>query len=338
MGIIRVSRKIERFISEMKIALVGGGEGMLLAMSVLRERGSHVHAYCSFRHGQELVRGEQLASQFFSQGLPLSQINSEVEFAKVIDKENYDLIFGMGPEWIFSGTTLSLAKRWVNINIIPYPKYLGGAHVSWQILNGDLRGSVVFQEMIREVDKGKILDKFDFLYSSANDGPEHRFSRNQEELLRALPKFMSSFQLNAPMKDQHFVDEAREYWPRLKTDTHGWIDWSWSSLHILSFINAFSAPYPGARTRLGGYVITVLSGKVIEMRDFHPFSVGIILRKPDENSLVVATRDGILELECRLPEKIRCSFLEGSRVFTPSEDLELAMQSHLHTKDFRVAE
>ena len=320
----------------MKIALVGGGEGLLLAMSTLRPWSSEVHAYFSSRHGQELINGEQLRSHFLGQGLPFTQVNNGVEFAKLIGNEKYDLIFGIGPEWIFSSSTLALAKRWVNINIIPYPKYLGGAHVTWQILNDDSHGSVVFQEMIQEVDKGRILKKFDFVYSSDNDYPENRFIRNQEELLKALPKFMSNFTLDATIERAVEVDQISEYWPRLKTDTHGWVDWSWSSLDILRFIDAFSAPYSGARSRLRGEIITFHRGKVLETRYFHPFSVGIILRKTQENSIVVACRDAILELECTLPEQFKSIFLEGHRVFTPSQDLEFAMRCHLQTRDFRV--
>jgi len=320
----------------MKIALVGGGEGIFLAMSILRPWSSGVHAYFSLRHGQELIGGEQLRNLFSNKGLPFSQVKNETELAMLFEKERYDLVFGIGPEWIFSSSTLAMAKRWININIIPFPKYLGGAHVTWQILNEDLRGSVVFQEMVKEVDKGTILEKYDFRYSRADDNPERRFLRNQEELLKALPKFMSSFTLDASKQLEVIVDSGSEYWPRLKTDTHGWIDWSWSSEEILRFITAFSAPYAGARTRLKGEIITIHRANVLELRDFHPFSAGIILRKPRENSIIVASRDAILELECILPDRLKTIFLEGSRLFTPSEDLEYAMQTHFQTKDFRV--
>jgi methionyl-tRNA formyltransferase len=320
----------------MKIALVGGGEGMLLSSSILRQFSSMVSAYFSPRHGQEMIRGEELRNCFLKQDIPFSQVNSENEFAKQIEKEKFDLIFGIGPEWIFSSSTIALAKLWVNVNIIPFPKYLGGAHVTWQILNEDRRGSVVFQEMIEEVDKGRILEKFDFTYSSDDFNPELRFNRNLEELSVALPKFMSSFKNEDIKVRENPIDHSSEYWPRLKTDTHGWIDWKWSSQEIVRFILGFSTPYPGARTRLGEETITIHKAHILEIRNFHPFSAGIILRKSNDNSIVVAVRDAVLELECTFSDQLKNMFLEGHRLFTPTEDLEKAMRSHFQTKDFRV--
>ena len=36
--------------------------------------------------------------------------------------------------------------------------------------------------------------------------------------------------------------------PRLATDINGWVDWSWNSLDLTRFIDAFGSPYPGAST------------------------------------------------------------------------------------------
>ena len=34
-----------------------------------------------------------------------------------------------------------------------------------------------------------------------------------------------------------------QYWPRLSTETHGWIDWNWNLVNIYRFCCAFSFPY-----------------------------------------------------------------------------------------------
>jgi len=321
----------------MKIALVGGGQGILTALTVLHPWSDEIHCYFSSRHGKELIDGIILKNHLSKIKVAHWEANSEKEFAQLIQNKEFDLVFGMGPEWIFSASTLSLAKRWININIIPFPRYIGGAHVTWQILNSDLEGCVVFQEMISEVDKGEILAKYDFLYSSANDNPNVRFERNQEELKKKLPEFMSNYSLENTFQQQIDANQESEYWPRLSTEIHGWIDWSWSALDILRFISAFSSPYPGARTRLGNDVILIRSGKILELRDFHPFSAGIILRKKGEIWLAVACRDAILELECKIPNQLIKTFLNGSRLFTTQDDLETARRSNLKTRDFKVS-
>ena len=45
----------------------------------------------------------------------------------------------------------------LNFNGIPVPKYLGGAHYTWQILNSDKSGGNVLQEITENIDKGPIL-------------------------------------------------------------------------------------------------------------------------------------------------------------------------------------
>ena len=32
------------------------------------------------------------------------------------------------------------------------------------------------------------------------------------------------------------------YWPRIDTESHGWINWNWSGEEILNFIKAFDDP------------------------------------------------------------------------------------------------
>lgn len=329
-------KKREGQSKKMRIALVGGGEGLLTALTALRSWCIDIPCYFSPRHGRELINGIELRSHLSRLEVSHWEAKGEKDFAKLIENKEYDLVFGMGPEWIFSSSTLGLAGRWVNINIIPFPRYLGGAHVTWQILNGDIEGSVVFQEMIKETDKGEVLAKYDFLYSSTNDSPIVRFARNQEELGKVLPEFMVKFSLGKKFQQSIGASQIGEYWPRLSTEIQGWIDWNWSALDILRFINAFSSPYPGARTRLENEIIVIRGGRILESREFHPFSSGIILRSINGKMLTVACRDAVLELDCEIPSILENTFLNGSRLFTPLEDLEVARRRNLKTRDFRV--
>ena len=47
-------------------------------------------------------------------------------------------------------------------------------------------------------------------------------------------------------------DEDSEYWPRLNTEIHAWINWTWPISDIESFCNAFSYPHSGAKTEING--------------------------------------------------------------------------------------
>ena len=49
------------------------------------------------------------------------------------------------------------------------------------------------------------------------------------------------------------------YWPRLKTDINGWVDWSLKIDSIERFICAFDEPYSGAKTFLGNKTVSLKS-------------------------------------------------------------------------------
>ncbi|MGZ8361940.1 MAG: hypothetical protein ACXWUX_15585, partial [Allosphingosinicella sp.] len=118
-------------------------------------------------------------------------------------------------------------------------------------------------------------------------------------------------------------DEARStYWPRLSTDLHGWIDWSWTAAEIERFCRAFGPAYAGARTCVRGGLARVRSCTRGESDDFHPFQAGLIYRI-DGDSLFVAARGGGLRIELDVAARV------GDRLFTPRALLERALATRV---------
>ena len=50
--------------------------------------------------------------------------------------------------------------------------------------------------------------------------------------------------------------------PRLNTPTHSYINWNWDAKDIVSFINAFSDPFQGARTFLNKKLFIIKKAKI----------------------------------------------------------------------------
>ena len=66
--------------------------------------------------------------------------------------------FVFGPAWILSKKIINIFDRNIfNFNAIPIPDYVGGAHYTWQILNGDKQGAVVIQRLTEIVDRGEVV-------------------------------------------------------------------------------------------------------------------------------------------------------------------------------------
>ena len=88
----------------------------------------------------------------------------------------------------------------------------------------------------------------------------------------------------------------------MSTKIHGWINWDWDGEDIESFVNAFSDPYDGAKTRITrneNMIIYLKKVSCIKNRRFHPFISGIIYRKY-ENKPYVACEKTIIVKSIRL--------------------------------------
>ena len=78
--------------------------------------------------------------------------------AKNILSHFSDLCICFGPAWIFNLDILELFNYAIlNFNGIPIPRYLGGAHHSWQILNRNYEGGCFYQLITETVDRGPVI-------------------------------------------------------------------------------------------------------------------------------------------------------------------------------------
>lgn len=317
----------------MKIALLGGGLDTLALPPALRLKCESVDCYLAPRHALEVYNGKTLKELLDESNIANFVVENDFVFQSLIKDKGYDLVFGLGPAWIISKETLSRAANWVNINPIPIPKYLGGAHSTWQILHQDNHGSIVFQEISFPVDRGKILAKFDFTYTSEQSNTQFRLNENSKQLIEVINEAVAAIMDRSSSSeiDQDF--EEREYWPRLNTLAQGWIDWGWTALEIVRFVQAFGSPFVGAHSELLGEVVYFEEAILLERKELHPFSAGVIVRSNSQYSLDIAVRDGFLRVKVRLPVKLGSDYLEGLRFHTPIEKLELAKKISIRTKD-----
>ena len=314
----------------MKIAIIGGGEGMLVLPDALQEWCKNVVCFYSDRHSNEIINGVNLSDALEANEVENYLVHDDLEFRNLLVGKNFDLVLGLGPAWIFHKDTLSLAKQWVNINVIPAPKFLGGAHLSWQILNNVFDSSVVYQQIDMNIDRGPILAKFDFEYThKETKSPYLMLKRNIFELVRSLKIWMNSVGEHKITLDY----SQSEYWPRLLSSIHGWIDWNWSSLELIQFIQAFGSPYGGARCLFADSEVILLEAEVIEKRTIHPFASGIILRCEGDDYLVIASRDGIMRIKCLGISEIKKSTMLGQRLFTPESKLKEARMKNVSARE-----
>jgi methionyl-tRNA formyltransferase len=312
------------------LVLIGGGDTMIHAARSALARHLRVTVILAPRHADERLPlgGEVTLRAFQGLGVPVlvfEDINAEPLAANDwTGSEALALCFG--PAWIFSdGVLAAFGAGMINYNPIPVPRYLGGAHYSWQILNGDREGGAVLQLITRELDRGPILRARYFRIPDEARTPADYFAAYHAHGCELLDATLDDIVAGRPFEQKAFaeVDAHRLYLPRLHTLHNAFIDWQWSGREIERFCCAFDEPYMGAATFVQGVEVRLSDVRLESGAEFHPFVSGLIIRRRGGHSWA-ATRDGLLRIGAVRTvrgEDAGALLREGRRLATPPQKL-----------------
>jgi RimJ/RimL family protein N-acetyltransferase/methionyl-tRNA formyltransferase len=285
------------------VVMIGGGSLLRATMDMARSRGIRTGAILAPRHADErLAGGRSLRADLDVNRFPCVVAKTALE----VDPLQLGADFGsalalcFGPAWIFPDEVRRRFPRGMyNFNGIPIPRYLGGAHYTWQILNGDRHGACHIQEITDAVDRGALLMSHTFDLSADAVTPEDYFRENEEKGREFLGRFLDRLFDCDGFAPRQFadLDAHRLYFPRLLTKENGWIDWSWSGADIAAFCRAFGPPYVGASSTLNERRIYLQRVRLLpESTASHPFCSGLIVRRL-KDSFYVAVAGGLLQIE-----------------------------------------
>jgi methionyl-tRNA formyltransferase len=230
--------------------------------------------------------------------------------------------FSVGAPWIFKPAFIErFGPRLVNSHGTRLPDDRGGAGFSWRIMRGDRQGMFVLHQIDGGIDTGAILVADGFHIPEGCRTPADYTAHTVKIGSSKLKAFMEKVQTAGSSFEALGQPEyLSKYWPRLDTEVHGWIDWSWSAADIDRFICAFDEPYAGASTMLGQERMRLKSSSLIlNDGDFHPFQYGQIYRVSDD-AVFVAANGGAL----RIGRSIGGMPVIGDRFHTPTAKLDEA--------------
>jgi methionyl-tRNA formyltransferase len=317
------------------LVLIGGGDVMLHTAHAARAAGLRVAAVLAPRHAEEyLPLGRQNTFDAFrAAGVStflIEDLNSNLRSlsGQWIGSDALALCFG--PAWIFNDAVRGVfGAGMINYNPIPVPRYLGGAHYTWQILQGDRKGGVILQLITEKLDRGPILKAKYFDIPPTARTPADYFKAYTEHGNQLLDEAISAFVKGDSFTSTPYeeVNERRLYLPRLYTLRNGWIDWRWSGRDIERFCCAFDEPYKGAGTLVDGQEIHLKDVHLEEGERAHPFLSGLVVRRLKDR-VWVAVSDGLLRIGQvhRADDTDAKPLLRaGRRLVTPPEKLYEAM-------------
>jgi len=313
-------------VSRIKGVLLVGFSPLLITLEPLaRANGASVHLAFGPRQRTEWMSISEGPS--FITGTLNSVIETDA-FDSVVTALGMDdswLVVSMGAPFLFRDRHLDAIKgQAINVHGAPLPEYRGGGGYSWRIMNADRRGSVLIHQITTGIDDGPLLHRRDYFFPEDLKSPAEfqAYAREQDapDLLTLVGEILDRGVLPEPVEQTG----NSTYFPRLSTDIHGAIDWTWDANDLVTFIQAFSVPYTGAFTQCRGSRARVLEAGVITWSSPvpHPFMAGLLVAH-DQDQWIVAVRGGYLKihlvLEGDLPPRL------GDRLHTPVEWLDTAL-------------
>jgi len=315
-----------------KIIFIGGGKLMLESIQIAQNMGFKTDAFLAERHASEIIDSHfTLQDKLIEIKLPFKILKNVNQINEIMINEHSKSCFAFcfGPAWIFPNEIIKKFNAGMyNYNGIPLPKYLGGAHYTWQILNNYRRTGSHIQKITSDVDRGELLMSSENELPSNVKLPVDYFLENEKIGLEFIKKFLIRVRDDDAFNVTDFstINKNRLYFPRLITKENGWIDWSWSGIDILYFCNAFSFPYSGASTFYKDAKIFLLKIEHFldnEHQRFHPFCSGLIIQV-EPSYFCVAVSDGILKITSWKfdGDKENILLKEGDRLHTDMNTLE----------------
>ena len=305
--------------------LIGNGSLLLHACDILKKNKKSFYVILSKRHSKEKYKNHNFLRQLKDKKYKIhvsKNINKDKNFIKLLTDSTNNIAICFGPSWIFKSEILKKFKqKMFNINCIPLPKYMGGAHFTWQILNKSKECGIYLQKITKNLDQGQILYSKKFKIKNRKPTPQNYFNLYEIEGKKFIKKIFSKFfnekEFSIKLFKKSYLN--REYYPRLNTKYNGLINWDWSIDSLVLFCDAFDDPYQGASTFFNKKKIYLKKVSIVKKAYFHPFTFGIILRE-DKNYKFIATNGGLIKCKCfnDKGQIIKKNFLKhGDRLYTP---------------------
>jgi methionyl-tRNA formyltransferase len=312
-------------------ALFGGGPVLVNLANHLKSTGSSVHVFTSERLLDYTGEGSSLPEIMAAQDIPCavtSNIGDESSAAEIASSGGIGISFGA--PWIFRSAFIDLWNgRLLNSHPAPLPEHRGGGGYSWRILMKDRRGATCVHVVTPGLDEGNIVWYEPLIFSDDCLVPADYESAQVNSDIKSLRTLVEQIKQGTSLTSTPQDHSISSYFPRLETDTHGWIDWSLSVEDVIRSIRAFDQPYAGASTTLNGNDVRIRGAQIADDVTFHPFQAGLIYRDYDGRHFIACKGGGIsvdkIELESSLA-KPKNSVRLGDRLFTPAKKLQAALE------------
>lgn len=315
------------------IIFFGGGLLLSKLIKISLKKKIKCVVFTSSRHANEKILNNFSFQKFLKSNKIIHFITKKLSINKLNVFINNNCIgFSIGSAWIFKKKIINIFKSNIyNIHGAKLPLDRGGGGFSWQIMQNKNNGYACLHKINQKIDYGDIVQISKFTTKHFYNPIDWQEKYIKVSTLMFKKNLTHLFSNKIKIKKQ--LKKNSTYWPRLDTETHGWINWNWSGNEIITFIKAFGSPYKGAHTLLNKKIIYFKNCRFKQTQNFHPFQCGLIMRKY-KKKIFISVRDGIIETndvynKSGKKEKFK-NLKIGDRFFSPSQKLEKALTTRVY--------
>lgn len=312
-------KKIDKFF------IFGGGDvACNLALYLLKKKISYIVITTRDQLLEKLFFRKVQYKHFLKQNKIDYRVIKNLKDKKILNNiSNFVAGISISFRLIFDKNLIELFKKNLfNIHAQNLPEMRGGGGLSWNMMMNRFKSGCTIHLVNRGIDTGEVLLKKEYDFPNKIRPSLKKMKIYNEKLAtKNIISFVTNLKKNKKIKvykNKKSINSS--YWPRLNAKKDGWINWSWTSREIVSFIRAFSQPHEGAKTYFGKKIIKLTSAKFAKSNyKFHPFQNGIIYRV-NMNKVFVACKEGGIILNKK--DFLSSQKLIGKRLITPQRTLE----------------
>ena len=316
--------KIENFI------LFGGGQIVLEMCIFLKKNKKNIIVITSKEQSENKIYFNQYSFKNYLvknkiKFKILSNLKKTNQWTHLIKKNS--IAISNSCRWIFKHKEINLFKnKLINIHGANLPLFRGAGGLSWNMMTNYYNSGITIHLIDKNIDKGMFILKKSFTFplkirNSLLEMQKYSINFQKKQVINFLSKLIKNkvFKLNI-IKDS----PNSCYWPRISTEKHAWINWSWNANQISDFINSCSTPYIGAATTINKKVIRFKKAKPAKSKiNFHPYQYGLIYKKI-KNEIYVASKKGGVIIDIS-NIKNKKGFL-GKRLLTTNKTLNKSLE------------
>jgi methionyl-tRNA formyltransferase len=315
-----------------RIIILGAGAQLLIVSDFCALHNLKLQIYTGERHRDiRLPSGNRLFEELEKRGRPVCFCDhlDSVNQGPFETADNETLIISFGSPFIIKQPLIDLYHgRVINSHGAPLPEFRGGGGLTWRFLAGDTRGAVLFHRITTIIDDGAVLYRRDFEFPWPVQSVKDWLEVDEKEQELGLKDFLSRLIAGEEFSEAHQDESKITYFPRLNTDTHAFIDFSWPGEMIARFIGAFSDPYSGASAFISEDRVRIFSSEFVPNDSLqHPFLYGLVTRIHIGICWIIC-KDGVLKVPEQSLHPLGKVKL-GDRLYTPAEFLDSAFKTRI---------